>query len=65
MAIVRTLEVTLDGSSASIASVNLRSRISEMVASVGVTIGSTESLPVEVRGGYRRIGLRSTLSGPL
>ena len=64
MAIVRTLEVTLDGSSASIASVNLRSRISEMVASVGVTIGSTESLPVEVRGGYRAIGLRYTLSGP-
>jgi hypothetical protein len=25
-----------------------------------VTIGSTTSLPVEVRGGYRRIGLRYT-----
>jgi general secretion pathway protein M len=29
-----------------------------------VTIASTENLPVETRGGYRRIGLRFTLSGP-
>ena len=29
-----------------------------------VTIGSTESLPVEVRSGYRAIGLRYTLTGP-
>ena len=29
-----------------------------------MTIGSTESLPVEVRGDYRRIGLRYAVSGP-
>jgi general secretion pathway protein M len=57
-------KVTLDGSSDAIAAANLQSRIAELAASVGVTIGSTESLPVEVRGGYRRIGLRYTLSGP-
>ena len=57
-------KVTLDGSSDAIAAANLQSHIEELAASVGVTIGSTESLPVEVRGGYRRIGLRYTLSGP-
>jgi general secretion pathway protein M len=56
-------KVTLDGSSDAIASANLQSHIEELAASVGVTIGSTESLPVEVRGGYRCIGLRYTLSG--
>ena len=57
-------KVTLDGSSDAIAAANLQSHIEELAASVGVTIGSTESLPVEVRGGYRAIGLRYTLSGP-
>jgi general secretion pathway protein M len=59
-----THKVTLDGSSDAIASANLQSHIAELAASVGVTIGSTESLPVELRGGYRCIGLRFTLSGP-
>ena len=57
-------KVTLEGSSDAIASANLQSRIAELAASVGVTIGSTESLPAEVRGSYRRVGLRYTLSGP-
>jgi len=57
-------KVTLEGSSDAIASANLQSHIAEFAASVDVTIGSTESLPVETRGGYRRIGLRYTLSGP-
>jgi hypothetical protein len=59
-----THKVTLDGSSDAIASANLQSHIAELAASAGVTIGSTESLPAEVRGGYRRIGLRYALSGP-
>jgi len=59
-----TQQVTLEGSSDAIASANLQSHIDELAASVGVTVGSTESLPAEVRGGYRRIGLRYTLSGP-
>ena len=57
-------KVTLEGSSDAIASANLQSHIEELATSAGVTIGSTESLPAEVRGGYRAIGLRYTLSGP-
>jgi general secretion pathway protein M len=56
-------KVTLEGSSDAIASANLQSSIAELAASAGVTVASTESLPVETRGGYRRIGLRFTLSG--
>ena len=59
-----THKVTLDGSSDAIASANLQSHIAELAAAAGVTIGSTESLPAEMRGGYRRIGLRYALSGP-
>jgi hypothetical protein len=59
-----THKLTLEGPSDAIASANLQSHIAELAASVGVTISSTESLPPEVRGGYRRIGLRYALSGP-
>ena len=59
-----THKVTLDGSSDAIASANLQSHIAELAAAAGVTIGSTESLPTEMRGGYRRIGLRYALNGP-
>jgi general secretion pathway protein M len=57
-------KVTLDGASDAIAAAALQSRIEELAASVGATIGSTESLPAEARSGYRRIGLRYVLSGP-
>jgi general secretion pathway protein M len=59
-----TRKVTLEGSSDAIAAANLQSHIAELAATAGVAIGSTESLPAEVRGGYRRIGLRYALSGP-
>ncbi len=59
-----TRKVTLDGASDAIASANLQSRIEGFATSVGATIGSTESLPVEKRDGYRRIGLRFALNGP-
>jgi len=55
-------KITIDGASDAIASANLQSRIGELAASTGVTIGSTEALTVENRGGYRRIGLRLALS---
>jgi general secretion pathway protein M len=58
-----TRKVTLEGASDAIASANLQSRIEELAASVGATISSTEGLPAEVRGGYRRIGLRYVLIG--
>jgi general secretion pathway protein M len=57
-------KITLEGGSDAIAAAALQSRIEELAASVGATIGSTESLPAEVRSGYRRIGLRYVLSGP-
>jgi general secretion pathway protein M len=59
-----THKVTLEGASDAIASATLQTRIEELAASVGATIGSTESLQAEVRGGYHRIGLRYALSGP-
>jgi hypothetical protein len=63
-ATVGTRKVTLDGSSDAVAAANLQSRIEELAASVGAMISSTESLPAEMRGGYRRIGLRYVLNGP-
>jgi len=57
-------KVTLDGQSDAVASANLQGRIEELASSAGAMIGSTESLPAEARGGYRRIGLRYVLSGP-
>lgn len=63
-AAARTRKVTLDGASDAIASANLQSRIEGYASSVGATIGSTDSLPVETLDGYRRIGLRFALSGP-
>jgi general secretion pathway protein M len=56
-------KVTLEGASDAIASADLESRIDALASSVGATIGSTEALPAEARGGYRRIGLRLALSG--
>lgn len=63
-AAARVRKVTLDGASDAVASANLQSRIEAIATSVGATIGSTESLPVETRDGYRRIGLRFALNGP-
>jgi hypothetical protein len=57
-------KLTLEGASDAIAAASLQSRIEELAANVGATIGSTESLPAEVRSGYRRIALRYVLSGP-
>jgi general secretion pathway protein M len=57
-------KVTLEGATDAVASANLQGRIEELASSVGAMIGSTESLPAEARGGYRRIGLRYVLSGP-
>ena len=56
-------KVTLEGASDAIASADLESRIDALASSVGATIGSTEALPAEARGAYRRIGLRLALSG--
>ena len=56
-------KVVLDGASDAIAAANLQSRIEELAASSGVAISSTEALPPEARGPYRRIGLRIAIGG--
>jgi len=58
-----TRKIALDGASDAIAAANLQSRIEELASSAGVTIGSTEGLAAENRGGYRRIGLRLAVTG--
>lgn len=56
-------EVTLDGASDALASANLQSRLEQLAAANGVSIASTEALPAENRGSYRRIGLRAAVNG--
>jgi hypothetical protein len=58
-----TRDIVIDGASDAIAAANLQSRLEELAKSVGVTIGSTEGIGAENRGGYRRIGLRLAISG--
>jgi Tfp pilus assembly protein PilO len=58
-----TSKVTLDGANDAIASANLQSRIVALATSLGVTVGSTEALAAEQRGGFRRIGLRIAVNG--
>jgi general secretion pathway protein M len=58
-----TRDVALDGASDALASANLQSRIEQLATANGVTITSTEAIPAEDRGPYRRIGLRLTVSG--
>lgn len=62
-AAVASSKVTLDGASDAVASAALQGRVEELAAAAGVTIGSTEGIPAEVRGGYRRLGLRLVITG--
>lgn len=55
--------LTLAGATDAIASATLESRIDGFARAVGATIGSTEILPAQPRGPYRRIGLRLVLTG--
>ena len=55
--------MTFGGATDAIATAALQGRIAEFAGSAGVTIGSSESLPAETRGPYRRLGLRLVLSG--
>jgi Tfp pilus assembly protein PilO len=56
-------KVTLDGATDALASASLQGRVEELAREAGVTIGSTESLPAEVRGSHRRLGVRMVLRG--
>jgi general secretion pathway protein M len=61
--VASTRKITLEGNSDAIASANLQSRIEELAASAGVTIGRSEAVSAETRSPYRRIGLRVAVSG--
>ena len=58
-----TRKLTIDGASDALASAGLQSRIEELATAAGVSIGSTEALPAEARGLYRRVGLRMSING--
>jgi hypothetical protein len=47
-----------------ISSANVQRGIKELAASADATVSSTEGPPAEVRGAYRRVGLRHVLSSP-
>jgi general secretion pathway protein M len=52
----------LDGESDAIAGAGLQGMVQEMASEAGATLASTEALPAEQRGEYRRIGVRITLN---
>ena len=56
-------KLTLDGASDAIASATLQGQIEQFAATSGVTVGSTESLPIDTQGEYHRVGLRMLISG--
>jgi general secretion pathway protein M len=53
----------LDGNSDAIAGAALQGMVQDMAKAAGATLASAETLPGEQQGGFRRIGLRVTLSG--
>jgi len=59
-----TRDITLDGNSDAIAAANLQSRLEKLAGSTGASIGSSEAIPAESRGAFRRIGLRLAVNGP-
>ena len=59
-----TRKVTLEGANSTISSADVQSGIEELATSVDATVSSTEGPPAEVRGAYRRVGLRHVLSNP-
>ena len=59
----RDENLMLDGGGDGIALANLQSEVEASAAAAGVAIGSTEGLPAEARGDYRRIGLHLVANG--
>lgn len=55
--------LTLEGASDAIASATLQGHIEQFAAASGVTVGSTEILPIDTEGEYHRVGLRMLISG--
>jgi general secretion pathway protein M len=57
-------DIALDGNSDAVAAANLQSRLEKLASSTGAAIGSSEAIPAESRGAFRRIGLRLAINGP-
>jgi Tfp pilus assembly protein PilO len=56
-------KLMLEGASDAIAAAALQGRIDRLAAAAGLTVGSTESLPVQTQGDYSRVGVRLLVSG--
>ena len=54
----------LVGASDALAAANLQSDIEELAAAAGIAIASSEGLPLEMRVGFRRIGIRLAVRAP-
>lgn len=54
----------LDGASDPVAAAALTQTLQTIATSVGASLSSTEALPAEPRGAYRRIAVRATVNAP-
>jgi len=54
----------LEGATDAIAGATLQGLVQEMAVRAGANLTSTEALPAEPRGGWRRIGLRVAVTAP-
>ena len=54
----------LDGTSDPVAAAALSQTLQAIAARVGASLASTEVLPAEPRGAYRRIAVRATITAP-
>lgn len=54
----------LEGNSDAVAGAALQQRLQTLASSSGATVGSTEVLPGEQVGRYRRVGVRMSLNAP-
>jgi general secretion pathway protein M len=54
----------LQGTTDALAAAAMQSMVQGMAAASGVELASMETLPVDARGAYRRIGLRVSLAAP-
>jgi general secretion pathway protein M len=54
----------LPGATDALAAAAMQSAVQAMATASGAELASMETLPAEARGGYRRIGLRVSLSAP-
>jgi general secretion pathway protein M len=54
----------LSGATDALAAAAMQNAVQAMATRAGVELASMETLPAEARGGYRRIGLRVSLTAP-